>query len=407
MFGANSLPPSHGGRAGDGGNVTLELNKVIGQVDALASEAANSSAQAGELLDEARGWLHQYANRFEELRDPARQYSTAIPTDEPLDATHPAPAMPERFTVVGADGSAIPPDRHSAALYYLINVASLTYRHGSGQQPIATSVPELCYATDDLYEGRLLVQGNLLDVRRDTAEIKRLADAAESEPRGAPLVALTDGTLLLWVLEESPEELRRKKVKAYVQHLDRLKAAGATPGAFISRPRYSDVLRLVWLTQLGEHASKQAMEGNPFLSLTDRSLFDFLMPGERSTCFVSPSPVNERYATEGHCIGFFYVNVGDENQIEIARVEAPEWAYQSPALLDRLHGAVMAQCRLVTPYPYVLARAHELAIVTTDERRQLESFVEAALLRHGVRGQPSQKALLKSLTGGAKKSFRK
>jgi hypothetical protein len=37
----------------------------------------------------------------------------------------------------------------------------------------------------------------------------------------------------------------------------------------------------------------------------------------------------------------------------------------------------------------------------------LESLVEAALLRHGVRGGPSQKALLKSMTGGAKRSFRK
>jgi hypothetical protein len=249
------------------------------------------------------------------------------------------------------------------------------------------------------------VQGNLLDVRRDTAEIKRLADAAEAEPRDVPLVALIDGTLLLWVLEESPEELRRKKIEAYVQHLGRLRAAGAAAGGFISRPRYPDVLRLVKLAHLGKRASREAMEDNQLRGLADRSLFDFLSPGERSTCFVSPSPVNKEYSE--HRIGFFYVNAGDETQTEIARVEAPGWVCGSPALLDRLHGAVMAQCRLVTPYPYVLARAHELAVITTDERRQLESLVEAALLRHGVRGGPSQKALLKSMTGGAKRSFRK
>ena len=285
----------------------------------------------------------------------------------------------------------------------------------AGSSPSPFSAPDLRYATEDLYEGRLLVQGNLLDVRRDTAEIARLADAAEAEAarrppkpsRVLPLVALTDGTLLLWVLEESPEELRRKKVTDYVRHLDRLKKAGAAPGAFISRPRYPDVLRLVWLAQLGENASRQAMEDNPFLGLADRSLFDFLAPGERSACFVSPSPVNKSYAKVGHSIGFFYVNVGDENQTEIARIETPAWVWRSHKLLDRLHGAIIAQCRLVTPYPYVLARAHELAVITTDERRQLESFVEAALLRHGVLGQPSQKALLKSLTGGAKKSYRK
>jgi hypothetical protein len=390
-----------------GVDVTLELNKVMGQVDDLAREAASSISQASERLDEARGWLKKYAGRFKELKAQAEQFGAAIPTDEPLDATHPAPDMPARFTVIGADGSAIPPDRHSAAMYYLINSASLTYRHGSGEQPIATSIPQLGYTTGDLYEGRLPVQGNLLDVRRDTAELARLADAAQAEPGDVPLVALTDGTLLLWVLEESPEEQRRK-VQAYVHHLAQLKNAGAAVGGFISRPRYPDVLRLVWLAQLGEHVSKQAMEDNPFLGLADRSLFDAglrLAPGERSACFVSPSPVNKSYGE--HQIGFFYVNVGDENQIEIARIETPEWVWRSPELLNRLHGAVMAQCRLVTPYPYVLARAHELAVVATDERRQLESFVEAALLRHGIRGQPSQKAFLKSLTGGAKRAFKK
>ena len=385
--------------------MTLELNKVINRIDELAREAADSIAHSSELMDEARSWLNRYAGQFEELKVRALEFGAAIPTNEPLDSTHAPPDLPERFTVIGADGSAIPPDRHSAAMYYLINTASLTYRHGSGQQPVAASWPDLRFMPDDLYEGRLLVQGNLLDVRRDTAEIERLADAAEAEPPDVPIIALTDGTLLLWVLEESPEELRRKKVQAYIRHLARLKNVGAAPGAFISRPRYPDVLRLLWLAQLGEHVSKQAMEDHPFLGLADRSLFDFLAPGQRSACFVSPSRVNKQY--EGHRIGFFYLNVGDKDQTEIARVETPAWVWQSSELLDRLHGAVMAQCRLVTPYPYVLARAHELAVITTDERRQLEAYVESALLRYGIHGQPSQKAFLKSLTGGAKRAFRK
>jgi len=312
--------------------------------------------------------------------------------------------MPERFTVIGADGSAISPDRHSAAMYYLINTASLTYRHGSGEQPVAFTRPDLRCSPGDLYEGRLLVQGNLLDVRRDTAEIERLADAAEAEPRDIPLVALTDGTLLLWVLEELPREQRQKKVLAYMKHLDRLRKAGAAVGGFISRPRYADVLRLVWLAHLGERATREALEDECLRGVADRGLFEFLAPGERSACFISPSQVSKDYGE--HRIGFFYINVGDKDQIEIARVEAPGWVCGSPDLLNRLHGAVMAQCRLVTPYPYVLARAHELAIITTDERQQLESFVEMALLRQGLGSGPSQKAFLKSLTGGARRAFK-
>lgn len=387
--------------------MTLELNKIMNQVDALAKEAEANLRQASRQLDDARQWLHEHAQRFEELAGPAREFGAAIPIDEPLDAHHPAPEMPEQFAVIGADGSAIPPDRHSAAMYYLVNTASLTYRHGSGQQPVAASFPELCFKFDDLYEGRLLVQGNLLDVRRDTAELARLADAVQVEPQGPaapPLIALTDGTLLLWVLEDLPEERRRKKIEDYTAHLSRLKAAGAAAGGFISRPRYVDVLRLVWLAHLGQDASRDVIEKQT-RGLADRSLFDFLAPGERSAIFASPSPVNLQYGE--HRIGFFYLNVGDESQTEIARIEAPGWVCGDPVMLNCLHGAVMAQCRLVTPYPYVLARAHELAVITTDERRQLESFVQAALLRHGVRGQPSQKQFLKSLTGGAKRAYRK
>jgi hypothetical protein len=384
--------------------VTLELNKVMNQVDALASEAEANIQQASRQLDEARGWLHKYADRFEEFKARAFEFKAAQPIDEPLDARHTVPDMPERFTVIGADGSTIAPDHHSATMYYLINAASLTYRHGSGEQPVTASVPTLGYKSEDLYEGLRLVAGNLLDIRRDTAEIKRLADAAETEPLGVPLIALTDGTLLLWVLEDLPEAQRQKKIEEYVSHLARLKAARAAAGAFVSRPRYSDVLRLVWLAHLGQDASSDVIDKQT-RGLNDRGLFDFLAPGERSAVFVSPSPVNRQYGE--HRIGFFYVNVGNENLVEIARIEAPGWVCGSPEWLDRLHGAVMAQCQLVTPYPYVLARAHELAVITTDERRQLESFIESALLRHGIRGQPSQKAYLKSLTGGAKRAFRK
>ncbi len=392
--------------------MTLELDKVMAQVDALAREAASGLEDTGKLLKMAREWLHEYAGRFEELAPRAVEFSTAIPTGERLDAVHPTPGMPERFTVIGADGSEIPPDPHGAALYYLINTASLTYRHGSGETPVSYCSPELCYHLEDLYEGYLLVRGNLLDVRRDTAEIARLADAVEAEVQGtrppggqSPLVALADGTLLLWVLEESPEDRRCDKVEAYIQHLDRIKTAGAVLGGFTSRPRYPEVLKLVWLASLGPRASKPAMDDHPFLGLSDRDLFDFLQPGERSACFVSPSPVNKCYESYGQTIGFFYLNVGTQQRPEIARIEVPEWVYGSPALLDQIHGAILAQCRLVAPYPYVLARAHELAVVSADERRQLETFVQTSLIRHGVKSQVSQKTLLKGLTGGARRRF--
>ena len=64
----------------------------------------------------------------------------------------------------------------SADLRALVNAGTCCRLDCSGQQPVAASFPELCFKFDDLYEGRLLVQGNLLDVRRDTAELARLLE---------------------------------------------------------------------------------------------------------------------------------------------------------------------------------------------------------------------------------------
>jgi hypothetical protein len=166
----------------------------------MGKEFAARERQFDDLVVLARRWLARYADQGARLRHPARAIRAAIPTGESLDAVHPLPATPERFTVAAADGSQIQPNPHGVALYYLINVGSLVYRHGSE--------PSLGYAEADLYENGHLVNGNLLDVRRDLAEIACLADLCAVEPPG-PTVALVDGTLVLWVLEErSSQEWR-------------------------------------------------------------------------------------------------------------------------------------------------------------------------------------------------------
>ncbi|HDQ71966.1 MAG TPA: DNA double-strand break repair nuclease NurA, partial [Chloroflexi bacterium] len=203
----------------------LELSQLSEQVQAMSREIAVRRRQRADLLALARRWLTRYADLGEQLRHPARSSRTAIPTAEPFDHYVSLPAIPECFTVIAADGSQIQPDRHGAALYHLINVGSIVYRHGSGQAPVAYSHPTLGYTDDDLYENGLLVDGNLLDVRRDLAEITRLAELC-AESSTDPQIALIDGTLLLWVLEERAntraDEWRRVKVLAYLEQLQRI-----------------------------------------------------------------------------------------------------------------------------------------------------------------------------------------
>jgi hypothetical protein len=379
--------------------MTLELNQLTHQVRTMGETVAERQRAYADLVDLAHQWLADYADRGATLRQPARAFEAAIPTDEPLDAVRPLPAIPRCFTVVAADGSQIQPDRHGAALYYLINIGSLIYRHGSGEAPEPQSAATLGYTEDDLYENGTLVAGNRLDVRRDLAELRRLADVCTDE-RSDLTVALVDGSIVLWILEEQSGGGRSLKVQTYLDQLDRIRHSGSVVAGFISRPGYGDVTRLLHLASVGGSAKQAEQQPNPFEFLSDRALFATLPPGARSALFVSPKPiVRNDYTPRGHEVQFFYVNLVQEGmEPVIARVEVPAWVAKDAAKLSLVHGAIVAQARITGDYPYALARADELAYISSRERAAFEEMVSTALLRAGIRSAPSPKATYKRLT---------
>jgi hypothetical protein len=381
--------------------VTLELSQLSEDVRTMGEVIASRQQTTVDLVNLARQWLADHADDGPALQRAARNVQkTAIPTEEPLDAVRPLPTMPERFTVAAADGSQIQPDRHGAALFHLINVGSLVYRHGSGEAPEAKSESTLGYTEDDLYEHGMPVAGNLLDVRRDLAELKRLADASVDEQPGRT-VALVDGSIVLWVLKDLPGDARITKIAAYLDQLDRIRQAGAVVGGYISRPGYDEVTRLLYLASLNGDTKKAEEQPNPLEHLPDRAIFATLPPGARSALFVSPKDISQTdYARRGHEVHFFYLNVVEEDGREpvIARVEVPAWVADHAGRLDLVHGAVVAQARITGDYPYALARADELAYISSRERAAFEEMVLTALLRAGVRSTPSPKAHYKRLT---------
>ncbi|MBN1177999.1 MAG: DNA double-strand break repair nuclease NurA [Anaerolineae bacterium] len=379
--------------------MTLELNRLTNAVAEMGRTIAGQEQTFERLLAQARTWLAEFSDQGGALRDAALKIGAAVPTTEPLAAAFPLPHVPPRFTVIGADGAQIQPDRHGLALYYLINVGSLVYRHGSGETPQARSVPQLCFREQELYEGALLVSGNLLDVRRDLAELTHLADLVEAEPAG-PTLALVDGTLLMWLMEDLPAQGRKEKFDAYLAQLDRIRRKGAAVAAFTSRPRYTEVGKLLHLAAMGGDPRQAEGQPNPLERLPDGDIFAFLASGERSALFVSPKPINATvYTSEGHTIHLCYVNVaGAGEKPVVARVEMPAWVAETPPLLELVHGGVVAQSRIVGGFPYVLARADELAYVSGPERQRLEEMVGTAMLAAGLSPSASSKALYKSMT---------
>jgi hypothetical protein len=67
-----------------------------------------------------------------------------------------------------------------------------------------------------------------------------------------------------------------------------------------------------------------------------------------------------------------------------------------------LHAALVQQCRILggRRYPYALHCAHEVAVVSLEERDQVNDMIALELLRRGVSvDQASHKQAMKDLGG--------
>jgi hypothetical protein len=391
--------------------MSLNLPQVLPQVDKLGEAAAERAKDAKaripkmlQAFEEAgRESLPELTNKISRAGD---RWPGAIPTEEPLGAVYPAPAHPPQLNIIGADGSQIHPDRHGAALYYLINIGSILIAHGSGQAPVTASNPRLMFEESDLYgDNEGLIPPALIDGQRDLAEMAELARLAETVA-GRPTLALLDNGLLLWLaLQEAGPNRREVEhlLSEYLQQLGRLRQTGAAVAGFVDRPRTANVIALLHLAGLPEERiNEETLRANPFRGLADRTLFaERLGPGDRSARFTNASPVNQRFRDSGHGIQFFYLRCGQIGQI--ARIEIPEWVGDSPALLDLVHAGILEQCRTPEGFPYPLVRAHELAVVTQIDRQALDQMLAGVLLRHGLAPSLSQKSLTKQWTSGRRR----
>ncbi len=392
--------------------MTLELNQVAPQIKAMGQSLEQQFTSRQETVEIAQALLQQFSTEFIALAERiarAEKVQTqqrfdwvgAAPTGEALAQAYPLPPGPQRLTVIASDGSQILPDRHAISLYYLINVGSIIYRHGSNRKPDTYNPkPVLCYEPEDLFDerGQLITPGEV-NVKRDLAELKALVDLAPAYARDTaePVVALLDGQLSLRVID-LPFDLQQECQDSYVAMLNQLREAGALLAAYIDRPRSTFVAALLHLVSLEPAAiTEESLRHNPFRYLADIDLFDFLEPGERSAIFTVKAKGTEKYEQAGHAVHFFYLNVGRPNAPNLVRVETPAWLAAQPPLLNTLHAAIMRQARLNGGYPYVLARAHELAIISGEERQAVEMMLAVEMRRHGLTPALSAKQYNKTL----------
>ncbi len=139
--------------------------------------------------------------------------------------------------------------------------------------------------------------------------------------------------------------------------------------------------------------------------VTDRWLYSFLPGGHRSAVFGLQSGSRSHY-TGDLALHFFYLNVGETQHPWLVRVEIPGWVAADTGKLDLLHTALLEQCKIMgaKPYPYILHRAHEIAVVKFDEKQQVEQMLELELRTAGSEmDAESNKQSAKNLKGRSRK----
>ncbi len=393
--------------------MTLELNKVSQQVIQLGEQAAQRQRESDAIVPQVQQILSDHATDAD-LRDLAqratetKRWRGAIPTGEAIDAAIDPPPHPKQLTIIAGDGSQIYPDTHGIALYYLINVGTIVFKHGSGQAPAISTDPKVYGDAENLYDDDQLVSGPLINARRGLSELAHIAQLSLAEMQRGSTIALMDGTLALWARGETISKDQQDQLERdYIRVLDQLREAHVPIGAFVSRPRSTMVAQLVRLAELNEVIGDAAQaislattEKQVYGGLRDaRILTNLLRAGQRSAVFEVAPGWNTTYRERGHSIHFFYVNVGDAARSIIARIEVPVWITQDRSAIELIHTALVEQCKVSAGYPYILARAHEIAVVTNAERSEFEKMLATQLTRQGLEARPSEKAWQKSLLG--------
>ncbi len=394
----------------------LHITPLLDAIEQLAADARRHVRQ--ERLAHARALLQELdaqalARRIAQARERV-PWLVAIPEEAPPGAVYPPPALPANYTVIATDGSHIAPDRHSPVRYIVLNVGWAVLRYGSQPGADMGSRAWFWHREEDLHlEGTnglfYPVEGARLAALMALHELDLLAAQARHE--SGPLVALRDGSLILWPLQNEDPAVQERLLPRIRRGLRAFHDMGIPVASYISYPGSRDLINSLRMWVCGHcrrdsecgHCPSCPQEAAEFCRWLRNQrdqwlLAECLRPGERSALFRSTSALQEGYVDPDgvdHRIYFFYVHTGTE----IARVEMPAWVARSPDLRDLVHAVVVDQCRRGQGYPPVLQEAHEEAVISHADRATVEQLVAEALARSGVLYTRSAKDLSKRVRG--------
>ena len=367
----------------------IDYQQIYEKIQEIGKGARERKKTLEEKRNKAREMLDIYTSELDVLRSRVDAAKTidqnircALPLDEELASSYPPPDSDIQSTLIAADGSQINPDRHAAIQFSLVNVGAITMRLNSGEAPKIDTESELLFGDDLLPNGFPLSDG-MVALKRDVAERSKLDELSKGIK--GQVVTFTDGPVELWGAKSEDTKSYLDYVEKYKGVLSRLQDRGVITAGYVDKPSADLVVRLLEIAGAMPENMEKLREYHPLRGVSDRWLYGekenpLLPAGHRSAVFKIQSSSEKNYKG-GLSVHFFYLNVGTEGHPWPVRVEVPKWVVDDKEKLDLLHGVLIDQCRMMgsRPYPYLLHRAHETAVVKNEEKQQIEQLLTMEL----------------------------
>ncbi len=420
----------------------LDLTQLAQQMQGISQHLTQEAAATRLRLDRSQTLLDQAYRQQDELTMLQSQWRdritfTAATPIEPLNLRVSIPTAPAAHTVIATDGSQIAPSHHEIAYCYLINIGRIVLHYGQSRHPLLDSLPEVFYRPEDLYLSRQwgIRTEEWMGYRRTVSEAVAIAELGQhvkesaeqrmandelrtqnsklktqniSYPSGSqsygdatctklkvlPTLAMVDGSLIYWFLEQLPTEARNTILQPILEAWEQLRQAKVPLVGYLSASRSGEAVNFLRLpacpfevpdcmthcsskNEIGQkdHTPCQMLE-----PLKDAAMWATqLQPGQRSPIWRSSASILDLYSDQ-HRVYFCYVHVGTE----VARVEFPGWVLDDRTLLDDALSLVLAQVQKGYGYPVALAEAHNQAVVRGGDRTRFFALLEQQMIRAGL-----------------------
>ncbi|QYX32478.1 DNA double-strand break repair nuclease NurA [Sphaerospermopsis torques-reginae] len=374
----------------------LDLTKIAGQMQGLSQHLSAEVAESNRRLELAKEHLKQACKCQQELMKRQEKwrdrilFANATPI-EPLETCIDIPVPPKVHTVIATDGSQIAPNHHEIAYCYLLNIGRVVLHYGQNKHPLLDSLPEVFYKPEDLYIARQwgLRTEEWMSNRRTASEITVLSELACSVKTEIPALAMVDGSLIYWFLDQLPMDARDRILPPILEAWKQLHKAEIPIIGYLSAARNlesTNFLRLLacpypvpdcisYCPDQLDHVPCKKFE-----NLRDTTLWTTqLKPGQRGPLWRSNNRILQLY--EEQTIYFCYVHVGTE----ISRIEFPAWVANNSQMLDQALGLMLAQVQKGYGYPVAIAEAHNQAVVRGGDRNHFFALLEREMIKAGIK----------------------